>query len=129
MYYRHDLDYKYPERSDQHMLVLKRTKEIKLDESYDYMPKGAWFMIKRALVASVLHLIVFPLTHLTHGLHIYGKENLKKHKKELKNGAVSTENSVANVTDGKLDTYLEVVGTGAYSVEIELQISNEIFFV
>ena len=40
--------------------------------------------------------------------------------KELKNGAVSTENSVANVTDGKLDTYLEVVGTGAYSVEIEL---------
>ena len=61
MYYRHDLDYKYPERSDQHMLVLKRTKEIKLDESYDYMPKGAWFMIKRALVASVLHLIVFPL--------------------------------------------------------------------
>ena len=26
MYYRHNLDYTYPERSDQHMLVLKRTR-------------------------------------------------------------------------------------------------------
>ena len=63
MYYRHELDYTYPQRSDQHMLVLKRTRELKLDENYDYMPRGVWFRIKRALVAAVLHLIVFPLTH------------------------------------------------------------------
>ena len=60
MYYRHDLDYKYPERSDQHMLELKRKKTIALDKDYEYMPKGVLFRIKRALVATVLHIVVFP---------------------------------------------------------------------
>ena len=77
MYYRHDLNYTYPDRSDQHMLVLKRSHTVTLDKNYAYMPRGVWFRIKRALVATVLHLIVFPLTHLTHGLRIYGRENLK----------------------------------------------------
>ena len=80
MYYRHELDYTYPERSDQHMLELKRTRKFELDVSYDYMPRGAYFKIKRALVASILHLVVFPIMHLTHGLKIHGRKNLKKHK-------------------------------------------------
>ena len=37
MYYRHDRNYTYPERSDQHMLELKRTREIHLDENYNYI--------------------------------------------------------------------------------------------
>lgn len=94
MYYRHNLDFTYPERSDQHMLELKRTRQLELDENYEYMPHGFWFRIKRALVAAVLHVIVFPLMHLTHGLRIYGRENLKKHKNELKNGAVTISNHV-----------------------------------
>ena len=94
MYYRHDLDYKYPERSDEHMLVLKSTRELKLDASYEYMPRGFWFRVKRALVATLLHLIVFPLMHLTHGLRIYGRKNLRKHKTEFKNGAITISNHV-----------------------------------
>ena len=94
MYYRHNLNYIYPERSDAHMLVLKRTKEIYLDDKYDYMPRGTWFKIKRALVAALLHTVVFPLTHLTHGLRIYGRKNLKKHRKEFKNGAITISNHV-----------------------------------
>lgn len=43
MYYRHDLDYTYPERSDSHMLSLERTRPLKLDENYEYMPHGAAF--------------------------------------------------------------------------------------
>ena len=39
---------------------------------------------------------------------------------ELRNGTVSTQNTVENLTDGNTDTYLEVIGTGTYSVEIEL---------
>jgi 1-acyl-sn-glycerol-3-phosphate acyltransferase len=76
------------------MLELKRTKEIHLDKDYPYMPHGAWFRIKRAAVAAVLHLVVFPIMHLTHGLRIYGRENLRKHKKELKNGAITVSNHV-----------------------------------
>ena len=94
VYYRHDLSYEYPERSDAHMLELKRTREVKLDENYEYMPRGAMFRIKRALTAAVLHVVVFPLMHLTHGLRIYGRKNLKKHKKELKNGAITVSNHV-----------------------------------
>ena len=94
MYYRHNLDYKYPDRSDEHMLILKRTRELKLDKNYEYMPRGFAFRVKRALVAAVLHLIVFPLTHLTHGLRIHGKKNFKKHRKEFKNGAITISNHV-----------------------------------
>jgi len=94
MYYRHDLDYTYPERSDSHMLSLERTRPLKLDENYEYMPHGAAFRIKRAFAAVLLHTVVFPLMHLTHGLRIYGKANLRKHKKELKNGAITVSNHV-----------------------------------
>ena len=64
MYYRHDLDYTYPERSDEHMLVLKSSRSLVLDENYDYMPKGLWFRIKRSVIAVLLHTVVLPLTHL-----------------------------------------------------------------
>lgn len=94
MYYRHNLDFTYPERSDQHMLVLKRTHKVNLDEKYEYVPRGVAFRIKRALVAMVLNLVVFPLTHLTHGLRIYGRKNLRKHKAEFKNGAITISNHV-----------------------------------
>ena len=40
--------------------------------------------------------------------------------KELKGGAVSSSNPQSNVTDGKNDTYIEVLGTNKYSIEIEL---------
>lgn len=94
MYYRHELEYKYPERSDEHMLELKRTREIELDKDYEYMPHGFGFRVKRALVATVLHLVVFPIMHLTHGLRIYGRKNLRKHKKELRGGAITVSNHV-----------------------------------
>ena len=39
---------------------------------------------------------------------------------ELIGGAISPENTVSNITDGKTDTYLEVFETNTYTVEIEL---------
>ena len=94
MYYRHDLPYTYPERSDAHMLVLKTKHPVKLTPDYQYRPRGFWFRIERAVVAALLHTIVFPLTHLTHGLRIYGRKNLKKHRDALKNGAITVSNHV-----------------------------------
>ena len=94
MYYRHDLNYEYPQRSDEHMLCLKQTRAITLDKDYEYMPRGFLFRVKRFFVAVLLHLIVFPIMHLTHGLRIYGRKNLKKHKEQLKNGAITVSNHV-----------------------------------
>lgn len=94
MYYRHDLGYEYPDRPDEHMLKVKHVREVVLDESYPYLPCGVGYRLLRALYWLALNLLVFPITRLSHGLRIYGKENLKKHKKALKNGAITISNHV-----------------------------------
>jgi 1-acyl-sn-glycerol-3-phosphate acyltransferase len=94
MYYRPDLGYKYPERTDEHMIEVKKIREVTLDENYPYLQKGFVFGCKRAIYWLGVNLIVFPLLRITHGLKIYGKENLKKHKDELKDGAITISNHV-----------------------------------
>lgn len=94
MYYRHNLDYKYPERSDEHMIEVKHLRDTNFDVNYPYLDKSFIYKIKRAIYWTLVTLIVFPLMRLTHGLRIYGKENLKKHKAELKDGAITISNHV-----------------------------------
>ena len=40
MYYRHNLDFKYPERSDEHMITVKNLRDVVLDENYPYLQKA-----------------------------------------------------------------------------------------
>ena len=94
MYYKHNLGYKYPEKPDEHMITVKRVRELKLDEKYEYMPRGFGYKFLRVCYFVLLNLIVFPVMRLSHGLKIYGGENLKKHKKLLKNGAITVANHV-----------------------------------
>ena len=94
MYYRHSLNYRYPERCDEHMIEVKRKKEIAFDENYSYMPRGIGYKLLRVLYWLGLTIIIFPLLRLTHGLRIYGKKNLRAHKDVLKNGAVTVSNHV-----------------------------------
>ena len=93
-YYRHNIPYDYPERSDEHMITVKKIRETHFDENYEYLEKGAWFWIKRAVLLAGLYVIVFPLLSLTHGLRIYGRKNLRMHKEELKEGAITVSNHV-----------------------------------
>ena len=94
MYYRHNLDYTYPERSDAHMLIVKHLRDTNFDENYPYMEKGWWFNVKRAVLWVFLNLVVFPVCTIRYGLKIYGRENLKKHKAVFKDGAISVSNHV-----------------------------------
>ena len=94
MYYRHNLDYKYPERTDEHMIVVKKKRCIKFDGDYPYLQTAWWFKIVRGIYWLLLNLIIFPLMNITHGLKIYGKENLKKNKRLLKNGVITISNHV-----------------------------------
>ena len=94
MYYRHNLDYKYPDKCDEHMLVVKRVRETNFDENYDYIDKKKSRKVKNFFFALAMNLIVFPLLRLTHGLKIYGKENYKKNKDLFKNGAITISNHV-----------------------------------
>ena len=94
MYYRHNLNYEYPSRPDEHMLKVKAKRKVTLDENYPYLQKGWWWKLRRVVFWVLVTVIVFPLMRLTHGLKIYGKENYKKHKKAFKNGAITISNHV-----------------------------------
>lgn len=94
MYYRHNLDYKYPERSDEHMIEVKHLRDTNFDVNYPYLDKSLGYKLLRCIYWLLVTVIVFPLMRITHGLRIYGKENLKKHKSELKGGAITISNHV-----------------------------------
>ena len=94
MYYRHNLNYVYPTRSDEHMITVKHLRDINFDENYPYLEKGVWHKIKRGILWVLLNLLAFPVCTIRHGLKIYGRKNLKKHKELLKNGAITISNHV-----------------------------------
>ena len=94
MYYKEDLGYKYPERSDEHMITVKHIRDVKLDENYPYLDKSFWYKVKRVFLWIILHLIVFPIATLHHGLKIYGRKKFRKNKKLFKDGAITIANHV-----------------------------------
>ena len=94
MYYRHNLDYKYPDRSDEHMITVKHLRDTNFDENYKFFPEGAWYKFKRGVLWVALNTVVFPVCTIRHGLRIHGRKNLRKYKKELKDGAITVSNHV-----------------------------------
>lgn len=94
MYYRHKLDFQYPDRSDQHMITVKHLRDVNLDESYPYLQKGFWYGCKRAFYWVAMNALVFWVCRVRHGLRIYGRKNLREHKELLKNGAITVSNHV-----------------------------------
>ena len=94
MYYRHNLDYKYPERSDEHMIEVKHLRDTNFDENFEYLEKGFWHKFKRAVLWILLNPLVFTVVTIRHGLRIHGRKEFKKHKKEYKNGAITISNHV-----------------------------------
>lgn len=94
MYFRHDLDFKYPDRCDEHMITVNAKKKVEVDEKYPFLQKSLFFKLQRSVYWLGVNGIVFFLCRFTHGLKIYGKENLKKHKDELKGGMITISNHV-----------------------------------
>ncbi len=94
MYYRHNLNYNYPERSDEHMITVKHLRDTHFDENYNYLDKSFWYKVKRLFLFIGLNLVAFPLCTIRHGLKIYGRKNFKKNKKLFKDGAITIANHV-----------------------------------
>lgn len=94
MYYRHNLDIRYPERSDEHMISVKHLRDTNFDEHYQYLEKGFWHKFKRGVLLVCLYLVGYHAATLRYGLKIHGRKNLKKHKELLKNGAITVCNHV-----------------------------------
>ena len=47
MYYRHNLDYVYPERSDEHMIAVKHLRDTNFDEHHKYYNPTFFHKFKR----------------------------------------------------------------------------------
>ena len=74
MYYRHNLDIQYPERSDEHMISVKHLRDTNFDENYKFLPSGFWHKVGRGLLFLVLNLLAFPVCAIRYGLKIKGRD-------------------------------------------------------
>lgn len=84
----------FPEDTDKHYITVKKDNGLVFDEKYPYIDDSAFFRFKKALVRFLLYILVFPVATVRMGLRIRGRENLKKHKELLKQGAISCSNHV-----------------------------------
>lgn len=94
MYYRHNLDYVYPERSDEHMITVKHLRDTNFDENHRYYNKTFGYKILRFFLSVALYLVVWPIVTIRYGLKIYGRKEFKKNRKLFKDGAITIANHV-----------------------------------
>lgn len=86
--------YPFPEITDRHYIILKKNNGAVFDEDYPYLDLSFAMRFRQSAVRALLYTIVFPIARIRLGLRIKGRKNLKKHKNELKNGAISVSNHV-----------------------------------
>ena len=94
MYFRHNLDYQYPERCDEHMISVRHLRDVELNESYPYLQKSFWFRCQRGLLRVCQYTVLPLVMWLRHGLHIHGREKLKQHKELFRDGLITVSNHV-----------------------------------
>lgn len=86
--------YPYPENTDQHYLKVVEREHLVFDENYSYIDESKSFKFKRFWFNILLVTVMFPLTRIRMNLRIKGRENLKKYRKILENGAITVSNHV-----------------------------------
>lgn len=86
--------YPYPRITDQHYLKVEERRHFDFDEHYNFIDESRSFKFKRFWFDILLALVMFPITAIRMNLRIKGRENLKKYRKELENGAITVSNHV-----------------------------------
>jgi len=89
-----DVGIEYPEQPDGHMVDVNPVRDVVVDENYPFIDKTFEFKIKNFLIYLGINSIVFLLCIIRYGLKIEGRKNLLKHRKLLKNGAMTICNHV-----------------------------------
>jgi 1-acyl-sn-glycerol-3-phosphate acyltransferase len=92
--YKPELDIVYPSRLDEHMLDMKITHEVKVDENYPFLDRTFGFNFVRRLMYLGIFTLVFILSVTRFGLRIEGRKNIRKHKKLFKDGAMTVSNHI-----------------------------------
>lgn len=86
--------YPYPMETDRHYLKVHMDRGIVFDTNYPYIDRSRSFRFKQGVVRFLMNILVFPVCTVRMGLKIEGRENLRKYKDVLQNGAVSIANHV-----------------------------------
>ena len=94
MYYRPNLNYKYPDKCDEHMIVVKHLRDTNFDTKYPYLNKALWFKLVRGVYWLLINVIMFPVLRILYGLRIHGRKNIRKNKALLSNGVITISNHV-----------------------------------
>ncbi|GMO25929.1 MAG: hypothetical protein Ta2F_01380 [Termitinemataceae bacterium] len=89
-----ELGIKYPEDPSEHMDLKPPKVDFVLDEDYPFLNRSFGFKLIRFFIDTAIICLVFPLCSIRYDLRIEGRENLKKYKKELKDGALVVCNHV-----------------------------------
>ncbi|MCL2244580.1 MAG: 1-acyl-sn-glycerol-3-phosphate acyltransferase [Treponema sp.] len=89
-----DLGIVYPEKPDDHMVEVINLRDIKIDENYPFLNKSFRFKFIRFFMYAAIFIIVFPLSIIRYGIKIEGRHFLRKHRKILKDGAMTVSNHV-----------------------------------
>ncbi len=94
MYYRHNLDYTYPDKCDGHMLKVKHLRDVNLDENYPYLPKGFWFRCQRVLLRALQNTLLPLVVWLAYGIRVHDRKKVKSYKELFKEGLITISNHV-----------------------------------
>ena len=88
-------DQLYPEHTGNHYGSFKMNRGIVFDKDYPYVDNSKGFAFKRFWVRLLCRIIVFPfMVPPKTGLKVKGKKNIRKHKKELKDGFINVSNHI-----------------------------------
>ena len=86
---------KYPEKPDEFIFKPIFTKpRTPVDETYPFEDKSFAAKLRHFIIYAGIFTVVFTLHPLIYGLRIKGKENIRKNRKLLKNGAITVCNHV-----------------------------------
>jgi len=89
-----EIDVVYPEKLDAHTDILDANHTVIVDSNYPFLDKSFKFTFMRGLMHLGIFVLVFPLTILRFGLKIEGRNILRKHRRLLKNGAMTVSNHI-----------------------------------
>ena len=94
MYYRHNLNYQYPEKSDEHMITVKPVRKVNLDVNYPYLQKSVRFKCQRVLTSVLQNTVLPVLVWLMFDLRVHGRKKLLQNKELFEKGLLTISNHV-----------------------------------
>lgn len=84
----------YPKTPHEPILSPRILKEVVVDEGYPYLDKSFTARLRHFGIYLGIFLLVFPLQKIRYGLRIEGRNNIRKNKKLLAQGAITVCNHV-----------------------------------